>query len=136
VRVVAVEARFEGGRIVSDATCEVLDAAFGLKPGALITLTTLGGFKGAIGQKVFGLERPAPGEELALLLGKEGYMGGGRQIVGFSLGMYRVLRTESETPEHAVIVGNDTIYRGPLRETAPLTLSEFFQRVRAARATP
>ncbi len=136
VRVLSTEARIERGRIVSDVRCEVIDAAYGATPGSQITLTTLGGFRDNIGQRAFGLERPAPDEELILLLGPDGYMGGGRSIVGFSLGMYRVLRAESEPLGQAAIVGSDTVYRGPLRELAPLTVAEFFTRVRAARATP
>src|SRR5687767_4747393 len=78
VRVVSTEARFEGGRIVSDYRCEVIEAGFGINAGDIITLTTLGGIRDNIGQRVHGLVRPGPGDELAVWLGKDGYLSGGR----------------------------------------------------------
>jgi hypothetical protein len=133
VRVIDIVSRYEGQRIVSDATCEVLSSGFGASVGDRVTVTTLGGIKDNIGQRVYGLERPTPGEELALLLGREGYMSGGRPIVGFSLGIYRVLRAESEPLERAVVLGTDATYSGPLRERAPLTILEFLSRARSAK---
>jgi len=134
LRVVSQTSRFEGTRIVTDSTCEVVSAAFGAAEGSIVTITSLGGFVGNIGQKVDGLERPMPGEELAVLLGADGYMGGGHRVVGFSLGLYRVIPVDSLTLTDAPLLGQaqDTSRVAREGSVAPLTLGEFLQRAKLA----
>lgn len=135
VRVLTQSSRMEGTRIVTDSVCEVLSSAFGATEGSTVTLTTLGGYWGNIGQRVDGLERPMPGDELAVLLGSDGYMGGGRQLVGFSLGLYRVVKADSQRDIDAPILGyavNASVTRSA--SSAPLTLGEFLARAKQAHA--
>ncbi|MCC6808653.1 MAG: hypothetical protein IT381_14610 [Deltaproteobacteria bacterium] len=124
----------EAGRIVTDSHCEVLEAAFGASQGDTLVITTLGGYYGNIGQKVFGLERLVPNEELAVFLDAPGYMDGGLRVTGMNLGLYRVVDAPSlETRERPIIGHGSSVF--PARDDpTPLTLGDFLARAKLARS--
>ena len=71
VRVRAVSARWEGGRIISEALLEPLEllrAPKGVTPPPAFTLRVLGGVVGDLAQRVLGSPVPAAGEEAVVFL--------------------------------------------------------------------
>lgn len=132
VRVLYQQYRLVDGRIVTDSTCQVLNAAYGTGIGDTLTITSLGGYYGTIGQKVFGLERLAPGDELAVLLDRPGYMNGnGRAIIGMTLGVFRVLDAPSLPDAERPIVGYAS-YVFPGRDETPATVGGFLAAAKTA----
>ncbi len=87
VEVLAQSARCVGGRIVTDSKVRVTGAEFGAAVGDELTVTTLGGTIGSLGQTAFATKAFGAGDHLALLLSPTGFMGGGRSVVGAAAGM-------------------------------------------------
>jgi hypothetical protein len=118
---------------VTDSYCEVIDAAYGAAAGDSLVITNLGGYYGAIGQRVFGLEALAPNDELAVFLSDAGYMQGGRAVIGMTLGLYQVVDAPSLTAAERPIIGYaSSVFPGRDEET-PFTLGSFLERARLAK---
>lgn len=132
VQVLDQSSRWEGTRIVTDSRVFVLDSGFGVDAGTTLTISSLGGFVGDIGQRVFGLEPLAPGDELAVLLTNKRGDPERYVITGAVMGMFRVFRGDFEPEPLAPLLGPTSAVRGT-RLPAPVSLGDFMARVRAVR---
>jgi hypothetical protein len=121
-------------RIVTRVTLEVLEAWKG--PGARqITVVQPGGELDGIGQRVAGVARLGPGEEVVLFLERAGPH---HRVVGLAQGVYRVTADGASGGMHAVPASLEGLHLvPPANQTpglrGPLPLSELRKAVQAAR---
>lgn len=133
LQVDSVRYRWVGTRLVTDYTCRVLQAGFGVDADETLIITQPGGEWNGIGQKVMGLESFSPNDHLAVLLGARGYLAGGRPITGMVLGAMRVLEdghSDAAAPDTPLLplFSVNPVLRDAV--AGPQTVGEFLERVR------
>ncbi len=91
------KAAFEGTRIVTRTPVEVVTVLAGpARPGERLEVVTLGGVVGDIGQHVEGMPTLHPGEDVVLLLARDGR--GGHHPVGLWQGVFHVTEKGPQSP--------------------------------------
>lgn len=137
VRCVASESRWEGGRIWTFTTFEVVETLKGSAP-STIRVRLIGGRAGSLTSRVEGVPRFSAGEEAYVFLAPASH--GDWTVTGWALGTFRLTRdkrTGSETVTHdtaGVTLFHPATRRFERGGVRQMSLGEFRSRVAAAAA--